>query len=81
MQPDYKEIFLKSYFSAEERDQSENDSGTSEDIHSSEVCRDKKLTLFKTRRKLFDCITKKYRTILTSLRTCGFPSHSTTPFN
>ena len=37
MQPDYREMFLKNYLYPEERDQSENDSGTSEDLHSNEV--------------------------------------------
>ena len=37
MQPDFTSIFLKSYLCTEERDQSENDSGTSEDIQGSEV--------------------------------------------
>ena len=37
MHPDYREMFLKNYFHPEEREQSENDSGTSEDLHSNEV--------------------------------------------
>ena len=37
MQPDFTSVFLKSYLCTEDREQSENDSGTSEDTQGPEV--------------------------------------------